>query len=199
MEIDPTTYTGNVYHFVTSTIIPRPIGWASTLSAGGVPNLAPFSFFNGLSGNPPYLMISVGQRDGRAKDTLANVLETKEFVINIVGEPVARQMNLTSGNYAPDVDEFRVSGLTPAPAAKVKPPRVAEARVHLECALAQTVPLPRSEYVVVIGEVVWFHIAEEVLNEERRVDPLKLAPIARLGGSSWYTTLGRVFEMKRPP
>ncbi|MEP7200170.1 MAG: flavin reductase family protein, partial [Chloroflexota bacterium] len=159
----------------------------------------PFSFFNGLSGNPPYLMISVGQREGRAKDTLANITATREFVINIVSEHVAAHMNITSGNYAPHEDEFAHSGLTPAPSVKVTAPRVAEASVNMECVLAQIVPLPRSEYSVVIGEVVYFHIADGVLDERGRVDPMKLAPIARLGGSSWYTTLGRVFEMKRPP
>ena len=199
MEIDPATHVGSVYHLLTSTIIPRPIGWASTLSADGMPNLAPFSFFNALSGEPPYLMLSIGQRAGDAKDTLANILATKEFVVNIVGEHVATHMNLTSGNYTPDVDEFTVSGLTRAPSRKVKPPRVAEAQVNLECVLAQAVPLPRSEYTLVIGEVVQFHIADDILDERGRVDPLKLAPIARLGGSSWYTTLGRLFEMQRPP
>lgn len=199
MEIDPSTYTGNVYHLMTGTIIPRPIGWASTLAADGVPNLAPFSFFNALSGDPPYLMISVGQREGQAKDTLANILATKEFVINIVGEHVALNMNLTSGSYAPHVDEFRVSGLTAAPSQKVRAPRVAEAHVNMECVLAQAVRLPRSEYTLIIGEVVWFRVADEILDANGRVDPLKLAPVARLGGSSWYTTLGRLFEMKRPP
>ena len=128
MEIDPATHGSSVYHLLTSTIIPRPIGWASTLSADGVPNLAPFSFFNALSGEPPYLMLSVGQRAGAAKDTLTNILATKEFVVNIVGEHVAMHMNLTSGNYAPDVDEFAVSGVTRAPSLKVKPPHVAEAQ-----------------------------------------------------------------------
>jgi flavin reductase (DIM6/NTAB) family NADH-FMN oxidoreductase RutF len=199
MEIDPAAHSGSIYHLLTSTIIPRPIGWASTLSAGGVPNLAPFSFFNALSGEPPYLMLSIGRRGGDAKDTLANILATKEFVVNIVGEHVAAHMNLTSGNYAPDVDEFAVSGLTRAPSRKVKAPRVAEAQVTLECVLAQAVPLPRSEYTLVIGEVVQFHIADDILDERGRVDPVKLAPIARLGGSSWYTTLGRVFEIQRPP
>lgn len=199
MEIDPATFGQSVYPWLTSTVIPRPIGWASTISAGGVPNLAPFSFFNALSGEPPYLMISVGRRAGAAKDTLANILATNEFVINIVGEHVATHMNLTSGNYAPHVDEFAVSGLTPAPSVKVKPPRVAEASVNMECVLAQAVPLPRSEYTMIIGEVVQFRIADDILDERGRVDPQKLAPVARLGGSSWYTTLGRLFEMQRPP
>ncbi len=199
MQIDPTTYTGSVYHLVTSTVIPRPIGWASSLDAGGVPNLAPFSFFNAVSGEPPIMMLSVGQRNGRAKDTLANITATREFVLNIVSEHVAQQMNQTSGSFAPDVDEFKVTGLTPVPSVKVKPPRVAEAAVTMECVLVKAVPLPRSEYTVILGEVVWFHIDDGVLDERGRVDPVKLAPVARLGGRSWYTTLGRIFEMKRPP
>jgi flavin reductase (DIM6/NTAB) family NADH-FMN oxidoreductase RutF len=199
MEIDPSNYSGSVYHLVTSTVIPRPIGWASTVDKNGARNLAPFSFFNAVSGDPPVLMVSVGRRDGRAKDTLGNITETGEFVLNIVSEAVARQMNLTSGNYMPHVDEFALSGLTPLPSVKVKAPRVAEASVTMECVLTQTVPLPRSEYTVILGEVVYFHIDDAILDERGRVDPVKLAPVARLGGSSWYTVLGRIFEMKRPP
>jgi flavin reductase (DIM6/NTAB) family NADH-FMN oxidoreductase RutF len=198
MEIDPSTHP-NPYHLVTSTVIPRPIGWVSSLDANGVRNLAPFSFFNGVSGNPPMLIFSVGQREGRAKDTLANVIATKEFVWNVASEHIAQNMNLTAGNYSPEVDEFVVAGLTPIPSLKVKPPRVKEAYVTMECVLAQTVPLPRSAHTIVIGEVVYMHIADEVLDAHGRVDPVKLAPIARLGGSSWYTTLGKLFEMKRPP
>ena len=199
MQIDPANYSGSVYHLVTSTVIPRPIGWASSLDANGVRNLAPFSFFNAVSGEPPIMMLSVGQRSGRAKDTLGNITTTREFVLNIVGEHVAQQMNQTSGSFAPDVDEFTVSGLSAIPSVKVKPPRVAEAAVTMECVLLQTVPLPRSEYTLILGEVVWFHIDDQILDERGRVDPVKLAPVARLGGSSWYTTLGRIFEMKRPP
>ena len=199
MEIDPAHYGGSVYHLVTSTVIPRPIGWASTVDKSGARNLAPFSFFNAVSGEPPIMMISVGRREGRAKDTLGNIIATGEFVLNIVGEAVAQQMNLSSGNYAPDVDEFSLCGLTPLASVKVKPPRVAEAAVTMECVLVQAVPLPRSEYTAVFGEVVYFHIDDRILDERGRVDPLKLAPVARLGGSSWYASLGRIFEMKRPP
>src|SRR5436305_10481782 len=90
MEVDPARYDGSVYHLMTSTVIPRPIGWASSLDCHGVLNLAPFSFFNAVSGEPPILMLSVGRREGRAKDTLANIVETSELALNIVSEPVAR-------------------------------------------------------------------------------------------------------------
>jgi flavin reductase (DIM6/NTAB) family NADH-FMN oxidoreductase RutF len=199
MEVDPAHYAGSVYHLMTSTVIPRPIGWASSLDRNGVRNLAPFSFFNVVSGDPPIVMISVGQRKGQAKDTLANIIETREFVMNIVGEHVAQQMNATSGNFASHVDEFEVSGLTAVPSVKVRAPRVGEAAVTMECVLWQSVPLPRSEYTVIFGEVVWLHIDDALLDERGRVDPQKLAPVARLGGSSWYTTLGQLFEMQRPP
>ena len=198
MEIDVATHP-NPYHLITSTVIPRPIGWVSSLDANGVRNLAPYSFFNGVSGQPPMLIFSAGQREGRAKDTLANVSATKEFVWNVASEHIAQHMNLTSGHYPSDTDEFAISGLTPAPSVKVKAPRVKEAFVTMECVLVQTVPLPRSEYTLVIGEVVYMHISDEILDARGRVDPLKLKPIARLGGSSWYTTLGRLFEMQRPP
>ena len=108
-------------------------------------------------------------------------------------------MNLTSGNYPPEVDEFAVAGLDAAPSVKIKVPRVSQAPVSMECVLAEKVKLADCPYTMVFGRVVWFHIADSILNERGRVDPQKFLPVGRLGGSGWYTTLGKLFEMKRPP
>ncbi len=200
MQIDPTTLSAKAQDQLTvSVVIPRPIGWVSTVDANGARNLAPFSFFNAVAGAPPIVMLSIGERNGKPKDTLANILATREFVVNVVSESLAQQMNATSANVSPDVDEFTLAGVASAPSAKVCAPRVADALVSMECKLTQTVELPRGEHTVVFGEVVWFHIADSVLDERGRVDPQKLQPIARLGGGGLYATLGTVFEMKRPP
>ncbi len=200
MQIDPSTLSSDaLYQLTISLVVPRPIGWISTIAADGVRNLAPFSFFNVVSGAPPIVIVSINQRAGKPKDTLVNILATGEFVVNLVSEHVAQQMNVTSGNYPPEVDEFAVAGLAPASSVKVNAPRVGEAFVNLECMLAEKVRLPDCAYTIVFGRVVWFHIADAILNERGRVDPQKLQPVARLGGGGWYTTLGKLFEMKRPP
>ncbi len=200
MEIDPSRTTAeSMYQLLISLVVPRPIAWVSTVDTQGVRNLAPFSFFNIVSGAPPILMVSINQRDGRPKDTLVNILATREFVVNVVDEELASQMNCTSGNYPPEVDEFQVAGLAPVPSVKVQAPRVGQAPISLECVLVQTLKFPRCSYTVVFGEVVYFQIDDRVLNERGRVDPEKLKPIGRLGGKSAYTALGRLFEMVRPP
>jgi flavin reductase (DIM6/NTAB) family NADH-FMN oxidoreductase RutF len=200
MEIDPSRTTGeSLSQLLNSVIVPRPIAWVSTVDTRGVRNLAPFSFFNIASGAPPILMVSINQREGHPKDTLANILATREFVVNVVDEELAPQMNCTSGNYPPEVDEFEVAQLAPLPSVKVQAPQVGAAPISLECVLVQTLKFPRSSYTVVFGEVVYFRIDDRVLNERGRVDAEKLKPIGRLGGSGWYTTLGRLFEMVRPP
>ncbi len=200
MEIDPSRTTAeSMYQLLNSIVVPRPIAWVSTLDTQGVRNLAPFSYFNIVSSAPPILMVSINQRDGRPKDTLANILTTREFVVNVVDEELAAQMNCTSGNYPPEVDEFQEAGLPPASSVKVQPPRVSAAPISLECELLQTLKFPRSSYTTVFGEVVYIRIDDRVLNERGRVDAEKLKPIGRLGGRGWYTTLGRLFEMVRPP
>ncbi len=200
MQIDPSTIsTDALYQLTISLVIPRPIGWVSTVAADGVRNLAPFSFFNAVSGEPPILMVSINQRKGRPKDTLANILATGEFVVNLVNESVATQMNVTSGNYPPEVDEFAVAGLAAEPSVQVQAPRVGEAPVSMECRLVKHVTLPDCPYTIVFGRIVWFHIADNILNERGRVDPYKFKPVGRLGGGGWSTTLGNLFEMKRPP
>lgn len=192
-DLDPR----DAYRLLISVVVPRPIGWASTIGADGSLNLAPFSFFNAVGGNPPTVLISVGQRRGNPKDTLRNVQETGEFVINLVDEELAMAMNETSGEWAYEVNEFERAGVTPAAAIDVKPPRVAEAPIALECRVTQIVPVNETTYTLILGRVLRFHIRSGMLRPNGLVDAQLLKPVARLGGDE-YATLGRVFEMKRP-
>lgn len=200
MQLDPEQLTPQeVYKLVIGSIVPRPIAWVSTLAADGTPNLAPFSYFMAVSGNPPTLAVSVGYRHGAPKDTLANIEATGEFVVNVVTEDVAEAMNLTSGNYPPDVDEFAVAGLTPLPGAAVKPPRVAESPIHLECRLEQVVPIGAmgTGNALVIGRIVMFHVRDDLLHHGR-IDQAALHAVGRLAGDG-YTRTRDQFSMQRPP
>ncbi|HZY40572.1 MAG TPA: flavin reductase family protein [Anaerolineae bacterium] len=192
-DLDPR----DAYRLLISAVVPRPIGWASTLGADGSLNLAPFSFFNAVSNMPLTVMISVGQRRGQPKDTLRNALETGEFVINIVDEELAAAMNITSGEWAYDVDEFDRAGLMTAPSIDVKPPRVAAAPIALECKVTQIVPVQDTTYTLILGRVLRFHVRSDLLRPNGTIDASLLKPVARLSGDE-YATLGRVFEMKRP-
>jgi flavin reductase (DIM6/NTAB) family NADH-FMN oxidoreductase RutF len=190
----------NIYKLMIGAIIPRPIAFVSTLSADGVRNLAPFSFFTGVSANPPVICFSpmIRGTDGARKDTLNNIEATREFVVNIVSEDFAAQMNVCSTEFPPEVDEFAASGLTPAPSDLVKPPRVKESRINMECLLLQVVhvsgkPLGGS---IVLGEVVRFHVDDAIVTDFR-IDPDKLHAIGRLGGPS-YTRITDRFDLVRP-
>jgi flavin reductase (DIM6/NTAB) family NADH-FMN oxidoreductase RutF len=191
-----------VYKILIGSVVPRPIGWVSSLNAAGQPNLAPFSFFNAVCANPPSVLFCpiIRSSDGQRKDTLRNVQATGEFVVNIVSEPLAQAMNISATEFPPDVNEFQAAGLTPAPSVRVRPPRVAESQVHFECALTQVVTLgegPGSGSVV-IGRIVYLHVSDEVLFGGDKISLEKLRPIGRLGGH-WYTRVTDVFEMVRPP
>ncbi len=191
----------DAYRLMLSLIVPRPIAWVSTLSPDGAPNLAPYSFYTGVSGNPPVVLFSVSPRSARLgggeKDTLRNVRATGEFVVNLVAEPLAEAMNQTSGEYPPGVDEFAQAGLTAAPSVDVRPPRVAEAPAALECRLHQLVPVEGSGSVMVLGRVVRYHVRADLHRESGLVDAAALRPVARLGGSE-YAALGEVFSLERP-
>lgn len=196
--IDPADlHPREAYRLLASVVIPRPIAWVSTRGADGSPNLAPFSFFNAVGGSPPTLAISVGARRGQPKDTLRNIQDTSEFVVNLVDESLAQAMNVSSGEYAHDVDEFSLAGLTPAASVAVGAPRVAEARVALEAVATQLVPVNDTHYTLILGRVVRFHLREGLLRPNGLVDAGYLQPLARLGGDE-YATLGAVFELKRP-
>ena len=202
MTIDPSTRDPfDIYRLLAGSITPRPIAFVSTLSADGVRNLAPFSFFTVASSNPPILAFAPMVRGGERpkKDTLVNIEATGEFVVNIVSEDIGAKMNLTAGEYPPDVDEFQLSGLTPAASDLVKPPRVAESRVSMECKVHQLIPVSDKLLggTLVLGEVVRFHVADGLMNEICVVDPDKLNTIGRMGGPVYSRTKDR-FEMIRP-
>lgn len=184
-------------------VVPRPIGWISTLGADGRANLAPYSFFNAVSYVPPHVMYGTTgpHTSGGRKDSLRQIAETGEFVVNLATWPLRDAVNATSAPAPPGTDEFELAGLTKAPSVVVRPPRVAESPVHLECRHVTTVELPtpdrdRHANTVVFGEVVGIHIADEAI-VDGRVDVARLDPIARLGYDQ-YTRLGEVFRMTRP-
>jgi len=182
-----------LYRLMISIVVPRPIAWTSTISADGVLNAAPFSYFQALSSKPPVVMISVGQRKGgRAKDTRTNIEATREFVVNLVSETSGVRMVRTSVDYPPEVSEFAEAGLTPVPSSRVKAPRIGESAVSLECKLNRVLDVGKSG--VCIGEVVAIHVRDDVLAADGTVDPWKLRPLARLGGAS-YAPLREVVEI----
>lgn len=187
----------DVYRLLISSVVPRPIGWVSTIGLDGTLNLAPFSFFNAVGGNPPTVVISVSQRKGDPKDTFRNIRDTGEFVVNIVTEELATAMNESSGEWVYHVDEFERAQVTPTLSIDVKPPRVAESPISLEVKMTQIIPVDDTHYTLILGRVVRFHIREELLRPNGLIDADKLRPLARLGGDE-YATIHQVFEMKRP-
>lgn len=183
-------------------MVPRPIGWITTISAAGVVNLAPFSFFNVLSYDPPFVLFSAGghEEDGGKKDSVLNVEATGEFVYNMATWAQRDQMNRTALIVEHGLDEMAATGLDALPSHLVRPPRVKGSPVHFECRLHQIVMLPghepSSEHHVVIGRVVAVHIDDAALTVDGRVDVLKMRPIARLGYKD-YTSVESVFKMEK--
>jgi flavin reductase (DIM6/NTAB) family NADH-FMN oxidoreductase RutF len=195
MILDPNTIPPrDFYHFMIGVVVPRPIAFVSTVSADGVLNVAPFSYFNAITNQPPLLGISVNRRRGERKDTVRNIEQTGEFVVNTVDEALGPRMVHTSGEWPEDVDEFQLTGLTPVPSDLIKPPRVGEAPVSMECRLHQMLELGASFFVV--GEIVRAHVKDEVMTDGR-VDITKLKPLARLGGDG-YAVVRDVVHMPRP-
>lgn len=188
------------YTVLTGAVIPRPIGFISSISASGNVNLSPFSFFNAVCGEPPMVIFAPMNRTP-PKDTLLNVKATGEFVANIVSEQICEQMNQTSGDYPPDVDEFKVSGLTPLHSLRVRPPRVAESPVSMECKVTQIIELSNKPWGghLVIGEVLLFHVKDDLIVDKVNyfIDPDKLAAIGRMGGPQYSKIHDRI-EMIRP-
>ncbi|MEH1850891.1 flavin reductase family protein [Nostoc sp.] len=200
MIIDPSQNDPrNTYQLLVGSVVPRPIAWVSTIASDGTPNVAPFSFFMGVTANPPTLAISTGLRRGVKKDTLLNVEQSGELVVNIVVEELGEQMNATSGDFPPDVDEFQVAGLTPAPSKLVRPPRVAESPINIECVLKQVVYVGNegSQSGLIIAEAVLWHIRDDLLTPQNTIDAAKLHAIGRLSGN-WYTRTQDLYEITRP-
>ena len=189
------------YKLLIGTVVPRPIAFVSTCSKDGKPNLAPFSYFNAVCTDPPTVLFCPNVRgtDGEKKDTLINIEQTGEYVVNIVNEDITEKMNQTAADYPYGVDEFEKSGLTPAPSLVVKPPRVEESPINLECKLQQIVQIgngQRGSGFIVIGTIVRFHIREDVY-DNGKINIEHLKPVARLAGNS-YCPVREVFDLPRP-
>lgn len=191
LELGPDTWpTREFYLLMTALVIPRPVGWISTISAAGVRNVAPYSYFNLMGSDPFYVAFgSTG-----VKDSLRNIREVPEFVANIATMDLLEPMSFTSGDFRHDEDEFALAGLTPVPAARVRPARVAEAKAHLECEVKQV--FEDGQTHIVIAKVVHVHVQPSVWRNGR-VDPKLLDPVCRLSGSM-YSSLGDLFSVTRP-
>lgn len=194
----------DIYKLLVGSVVPRPIAFVSSMDAEGIRNLAPFSFFTVASANPPVVCFCPMMRGGAAnslpptKDTLRNIIATREFVVNIVSEEFAAEMNACSAELTADVDEFLVSGLTPLASDLVRPPRVAESHVQMECRMQQIVHVSTEPFggSLVLGEVLRFHVRDFLL-DNFRIDPDKLHAIGRMAGSTYSRTRDR-FDMERP-
>ena len=194
----PPPFTHTVYN---ALVVPRPIGWISTISTDGVINLAPFSFFNLLCSEPPMVMFAAnGKHPHGHKDSIVNVEATGEFVCNLVSEALGAQMNATSASVSSDTDEFDLAGLETEPSELVKPPRVKASPIHLECTFHGTMELPsndpKSRNVICVGRVIGIHIRDDVL-KDGIIDIESIRPLARLGYRD-YTVIEKVISMSRP-
>jgi flavin reductase (DIM6/NTAB) family NADH-FMN oxidoreductase RutF len=190
----------DAYNWMANTITPRPIAWVSTISADGKTNLAPFSFFNGITGNPPTLMFSaVNNRAGVKKDTVRNIEATGEFVVNLVPHALTEKMNACAALLPYGESEFDAFAIAPAGSVRVKPPRVASAPVAFECTLHTILPVGEGAGAasVVFGRIVAAHVSEGILDAGGAVDPALLDTVGRLGGENYVTTR-EVFTLKRP-
>jgi len=195
--------TAELQNLLQGAICPRPIAFASTINAAGDVNLSPFSFFNLFSANPPILVFSPSRkvRDNTTKHTLDNILEVPEVVIHVVGYDLVEQMSLASTEYPKGVNEFVKAGLTALPSHLVAPPRVKESPVAFECKVQQVIPLGDQGGAgnLVIGEILQIHLNENILDTSGAIAPLKLDPVARLGGN-WYTKINEdsLFQIPKP-
>ena len=189
-----------IYGWMTSTILPRPIAWVSTVSSAGATNLAPFSFFQGVTSNPPTLMfVPVNARDGSKKDTVRNIEQVPEFVVNLVPFALSETMNATAALLPYGESEFEKFAIAAAPSERVRPPRVASAPVSFECALDRIVLIGEGPLAanVIFGRILLVHVSDVVLGADGKADPAKLDLVGRLGGESYTRTTER-FSLKRP-
>jgi len=188
------------YKLVVSTVTPRPIAWVVSQDAKGVINAAPFSFFNAFGGDPPVVGIGIGsRRPGQAKDSRANIREIGQFVVNLVSEDNAEQMNITAIDFEPGVDEMAEAGLSALPSVRVKPPRIAESPVAMECELMQIVDL--GDTGLVLGRVVAMHVRDDLVLDASKhyIDTPNLKLIGRMHGTGWYARTSDLFDLPRIP
>ena len=201
MKFDPNKQSFKDNHrLMIGSIVPRPIAFVSTKSKDGILNLAPFSYFNGVCSNPPTIMFAPARKgyDGLTKDTLNNIRDTEEFVVNIVSEEIVEPMVACATDFEKEVNEFEVSGLTPVDSVKVAPPCVKESKVSFECRLQTIVPVGKAEPgggFVVIGNIVMFHVDDDVY-KDGRIDLNVLKPVGRLAGNN-YSRINDVFTVVR--
>ena len=189
----------NVYKILVGSVVPRPIAFVSTVSPAGIYNLSPFSFFTVASANPPVVCFCPFRKaNGHPKDTLSNIEHHGDFVVNVVSEEFIAQVNMTSAEFPPEVDEFEVSGLTPVPSDLVKSPRVKESHVSMECRLFRIFEISDkpSGGSIVTGEIVRLHVDDDCI-ENYRIIQEKLKAIGRMAGATYVRTADR-FDMARP-
>ena len=188
-----------LYKLLTGTIIPRPIGWISTVDRNGVNNLAPFSYFNLVSHDPPCVMFSTGRAKNNNKDTLNNVLQNGQFVVNLATLDIVEQMNATSATVPSEIDEFELANVTPIDSVFIQPKRVKESPIHMECEMIHHYFIDNIDgggACIVIGKIKMIHIDDSILMENNRINLDVYKPVARLAGSN-YSTLGELFSIKR--
>jgi len=193
------TESSALYKLLTGTVIPRPIAWVASIDENGIDNLAPFSFFNVVSEDPPHIMFSTVLTGNKNKDTFNNILANNQFVVNLVTEEVVEQMNTTAQNVASDVSEFELANVTPIDSVFIKPKRVKESLVQFECEMVHHYFIEKHQNggaCIIIGKIITLHIDDSILMENHKINLDKYKPVARLAGSN-YSTLGELFQIKR--
>jgi flavin reductase (DIM6/NTAB) family NADH-FMN oxidoreductase RutF len=185
------------YKLLIGSVVPRPIALVTTVDKAGIVNAAPFSFFNVMGNDPPAIVLGIDRRPtGAPKDTVRNIRDTGEFVINIVDEAIAEAMNVCAIDFPEGVDELVEAGLAPSPSHSVAPPWIAEAPVAFECRLLDEVRIGRGTRSIIIGEILYCHMRDGLVDERLHVDPARLKAVGRLGGSL-YATISDRFNMPR--
>lgn len=200
MIINPSDLSArDMYKIMSSTVVPRPIAWVSTQSSDGILNAAPFSFFMGITSTPPLFAIAIDSTDdGGKKDTLCNIEELNEFVINVVTEEAAEKMNITAIDFPPELSEFDEAEITPVPSQIVAPPRIKESPVSYECKLVQIIPLGNPVTYLVIGEAVLVHVRDDLVFDGTKIDIGKMRPVGRLVGNDYvYVREEQFFQLIR--